>query len=89
MKVNLKRIFIQPNSQYWNDNKPVLEIPFVLTISNQQKIENKKAVIWHIRVYNAIIKDVEIEKCTFEITKSSNVEILDEKRIFSVKIKTR
>ena len=43
-----------PNNLYWNDNKPALKIPSILTFNNYQKIENKKAVIWNIRVCTVI-----------------------------------
>ena len=43
----LVRCYIKPiqtnrNNQYWNDNKPVLKIPLVLALSNNQKYKIKK-----------------------------------------------
>ena len=33
----IEPIQTNPNNQYWNDNKPVLKIPSVLTLSNPKK----------------------------------------------------
>ena len=66
----IELIYTSSNNYYWNDNKPVLKIPMVLSFSGLvflntnlrftgdppkcflhiSKIENKKAVIWNIRV---------------------------------------